>query len=148
MSICGGPEPRTRAACYGGCYEWCYMADLCTIPKADLTAAQHREIRTFQRRSGGCFQNDLRTVNDFDLTPAMVRMMTSLGYQSATSRNQTANAIERRGLIGWWGDDLDDMYDKSKPGHWHLMGEGGNFLLVATGKEPSLCACVGGAPRD
>ncbi|HET8767102.1 MAG TPA: hypothetical protein VFM86_07220 [Pedococcus sp.] len=145
MNICGGPEPRAQRACYGGCYEWCYWSEACATPQGDLTEKMANQIRRFQKRAGGCFPNDLRTSGDFGLSRAMAKMLTEGKHREAGSRNRTARAIERRGLIAWWADDLNDMYNRDLPGHWHVMGEGATFIEKATGERDPLCACVGGA---
>src|SRR5689334_21948035 len=105
--ICGGPDPRSQKACYGGCYEWCFMGDICATPEADLTAEDVSRIRRLQRRGGGWYSNDLRTVPDFGLSPAMADMMCSRSFDSAGPTNRTARALMRRGLLDWWPNDFE-----------------------------------------
>lgn len=151
--ICGGPEPRAQAACYGGCYEWCIASGWCSTAEDDLTDKQRSIIRRFQKRAGGIFPNDLREVGDWGLTESQRQMLASLdALEAASPRNRTARALATKGLIDWWPNDLEaDWYDPvtyarlyPEPGHWHLMGEGNDVRALLTGGKSSLCRCVGG----
>ena len=150
--ICGGPEPREQAACYGGCYEWCIASGWCHIKPEDLTPKQRSTIRRFQK-GGGIFPDDLREASDWGLSHAQQQMLISEeALASASPKSRTARALAAKGLIDWWPTGLDvDRYEPvtfkrlyPEPGHWHLMGEGNDARALLTGEQSGLCRCVRG----
>jgi len=124
--ICGGPEPHTMKACYGGCYEWC-IHPLCSKAPEALTASERRQIRRFQIECGGYYRADLRELADFHLSAPLLDALKMLGVTEGMCSGcvvpkRQAEVLCRRGLAYRWDEN----------GAYHVTGTGAFVLSKVT----------------